>query len=112
MKKLAYAILSSLVLTPALHAVLPPLYQSADEIKAILNSEELEQRLTAGDVIMLIRKNDNGYTIISNKHQLQVDVINQPSYRPGPTHFKLQFHDAVPLEAQRALHLDNVHEEA
>lgn len=77
-------------------AALPPLYQSAHEIKAILEDDELAASLGAGGVIESIEKNESGYEIRTERKELQVDVIPQPQDKPGPVQFKLHFHKATP----------------
>lgn len=72
-------------------AILPPLYQTSNEIKAILESKELGQKLGSGDVIQTIQKNESGYEIITNKHRLQVDVSYVSNKGPGPAEYKFIF---------------------
>lgn len=75
-------------------AALPPLYQSAKELKTILDSSELADELSSGDVIESIDRNESGYEVRTQRAQLQVDVIYQPQDMPGPVPFKLHFHKA------------------
>lgn len=97
MKRLALTILASLALTQA-EALLPPLYQGSTELKAILGDEQLGQKLGAGDVITKIEKTDQGYTITTNKHKMEVFVVYEPAKQPGPAHYKIHFGEALPLE--------------
>lgn len=92
MKKILSALIFSWVLGQSGYALLPPLYQTANEIKAILESKELSQKLKSGEVIMTIQKNDEGYEIVTNKHRLQVDVSYLHQNRPGPSQFQFDFH--------------------
>lgn len=75
-----------------LDATLPPLYQTAREIKAILANEELSHHLSSGEAIIQINKTEKGYEIITSQHRLTVDVIYQPASHPGPDPFKLVFY--------------------
>lgn len=86
-------------LTQSVFCALPPLYQTANEIKEILNSENLGSSLSAGEGITDIQKNENGYKITTNKHTVQVDVIRKASKskRAGPIQFEIEFHSPAPL---------------
>ena len=99
MKIFALILLASLGGMQA-EALLPPLYQTSSEIKAIMADEQLGQKLQAGEVIEKIEKNDKGYEITTNKSHLQVNVMNETAQRPGPTHYKLQFGEPTPLSSQ------------
>lgn len=97
MKIFLTACLSFLSIFSSMEAVLPPLYEGAKEIRAMLKNRELDQKLESGEVITTIQKNEKGYEIITNKHRVQVDVIYQPNAHPGPARFELQFHEAEAL---------------
>lgn len=96
MKK--YLLLLCLSSALSLSAALPPLYQSSNEIKAILSSESLGSALSAGELITTIQKNKQGYEITTNRRHVQVDIVYEPNQKPGPAQFKLQFHEATPLQ--------------
>lgn len=98
MKKLRFTILAALMMTLQVEAILPPLYQTSSEIKAMMEDIQLGQKLQSGEVIEKIEKNEQGYLIVTNKSQLQVKVIYQPSQGPGPAHYKLYFDDSTPLQ--------------
>jgi len=93
MKKLFLAFTMSICVCLTTEALLPPLFQTADEIKAILSDKELSHYLHAGEVITTIQKNDRGYEIITNQHRLQVDVGYEQLDLPGPARFKFVFHE-------------------
>jgi hypothetical protein len=99
MKKLGMILLASLAVIQA-EALLPPLYQTAAEIRSIVSSEQLGQKLQSGEVIEKIEKNDQGYEITTNQHQIQVEVEYEPAQRPGPAHFRLHFGEPHPLSSQ------------
>ena len=90
-------LLVNLVAFLPINAVLPPLYQTANEIKAILASEDLGVYLTSGEPIMMIEKVENGYEIKTNRHKLNIEIIYQPMKHPGPAQFVLKFQKAIPL---------------
>ncbi len=85
-----------LFISQAGFALLPPLYQTANEIKAILSDQQLGQKLQSGDVIMSIQKNKESYEVVTNTRKIQVDVIYQPANRPGPAQFVFKFYDPIP----------------
>ncbi len=97
MKTFLCIILLSVGLLSPLSAVLPPLYQTAHEIEAIVTSPELDRYLTSADVLTSIEKVKEGYQITTNKHRLLVNVIYQPLQQPGPARFVLKFNKAQPL---------------
>ncbi len=77
---------------------LSPLYASISEIQSVLSDEQIGKKLHAGEAIISIQKNDLGYEIVTNQNRLQVDVVHEPSERPGPAHYHLQFEDPIPLK--------------
>ena len=97
MKRLALVVVASSIFIQA-QAILPPLYQTSSEIKAIMANEQLGEKLQSGEVIEKIEKNDRGYEITTNKSRLQVDVEYEPTERfAGPAHYKLHFGNPIPL---------------
>lgn len=79
-------------------AVLPPLYTTLDEFKALIESKELTEKLESGESIMAIRRNrKDGFSVITNKHVLFVDVETIPdrSGKVGPKKFVLKFHEPI-----------------
>lgn len=103
MKKLITGLLAVYLVSGMAEALLPPLYEGVREIKAIIENEEFDQKLTSGEVVETIQKNETGYEILSNKHRLQVDVkykVNDrsgPEHNVGPAQFELYFHDPKPI---------------
>ncbi|MFA6118808.1 MAG: hypothetical protein WCT85_01280 [Parachlamydiales bacterium] len=77
-------------------AILPPLYHSLNEIKAITSDERLSNELGSAELILEIKKNESGYLITTNKSTLQVDVIYIPQKMIGPGKFELKFYDKKP----------------
>ncbi|MBN1914940.1 MAG: hypothetical protein JW769_03520 [Parachlamydiales bacterium] len=95
MKKLFLMMILS---SSAVFAALPPFYQSSKEIMAILSSEELHNALGSGEIIQKITRNSRGYTVISGRYCIEVDVEYIPREMIGPVAFDLHFHDPVPLQ--------------
>jgi len=82
-----------LISATSLDALLPPLYQSANEIQVLLRSENLGQFLHSGEQIVEIAKVDGGYRIYTLDHTLEASVVYKPNERPGPAKFDIIFHD-------------------
>jgi len=76
-----------LTLTSALESALPPLWQSRDEIRSLLEVQDIGRYLDSSEVIKEIKKSDFGYLIITNKHTLEARIRYQPQDMPGPTNF-------------------------
>lgn len=72
-------------------SVLPPFYQTRDEIRQILSDDRLSESIPDGEPILKIKRNDKGYKITTNKHSLQVNVNYKPLSRPGPAQFDFEF---------------------
>lgn len=87
----------AILATTQLQGLLPPLYQTANEIKAILSDEQLGGKLESGEVIEKIEKNDHGYEIWTNKSHLQVSIVYEHLQHPGPAQYKLYFNDRISI---------------
>jgi hypothetical protein len=79
---------------------LHPKYQTAREIRAILDDERLYEKL-GNEIIQSIRKTEDGYVVATRLFEIQVDVTYLPPLVPGvigaPQRFELAFHDPVYL---------------
>ena len=77
---------------------LPPKYQIAREIRAILDDCRLYEKL-GNEVIQGIRKTEGGYVIATRSFEFQVDVNYLSPSTPGiigePARFELVFQDPV-----------------
>lgn len=69
---------------------LPPLYQSIREYKALIESPELSQ-LGSAEMIKEIQRDETGFTVLSERKTLHVDVVYDPQDQPGPVKFHLEF---------------------
>lgn len=78
-------------LSGSLQAALPPLYQTAAEIVALLQDHELGKVLSDGEPIVEIHKIDTGYLVVTTKHQVQATIVYEPAVRPGPAQFNVKF---------------------
>lgn len=77
-------------------ALLPPLFESIAQIKAILDAPELKIELQSGDVIESISRNESGWEIQTNKRELQIEVVSLPLKQPGPGQYEIHFQKAQP----------------
>jgi len=72
-------------------ALLPPLYQSVKEYKALLNDPRLEKTFASGEFIQSIERKESGFTVTTNKQILKVDIVYKKQRLPGPAEFQLEF---------------------
>lgn len=98
-KKFFLAMLLSIYLASSVDAALPPLYQSLNEFKALLEHPQLTQKLQSGELITDIEKSDRVFIITTNKHTLEVNIVYEAQSSPGPQQFKLEFAEPVPVYA-------------
>jgi hypothetical protein len=98
MKKFIMIFISSLALNLSVEAALPPVYQSAKEFRALLDSPTLTEIIDSGEPIKIIIRDKNGFIVKTNKHLLKVDVVYDPMGQPGPVKFHLAFHELEPLD--------------
>lgn len=103
MKKIAFFLL--LVCSAPAFALLPPLYHSLNEFKALVESPELDKHLDSGEAIIAIRRTEKGLVVITNKHLLFVEIENVPADVVGPATFKLKFQDPIPRVEGKRPHL-------
>ena len=88
--------LATLTATGSLYATLPPLWQNVAELKSILSDEHLGSHLESGEVILDIKKTDQGWMIITNHHELPIHIVYKESKMPGPAQFNVEFGKAQP----------------
>lgn len=79
-------------------ALLAPIYQSVKELEAILADRALFDQLKPNESIQEIKHINDSYVIITNVHQMIVDVIYIPTAQVGPQEFKLDFHAPTLLD--------------
>jgi hypothetical protein len=79
-------------------AVLPPFYQTSEEIEAILDSDELASAFGSGEPIMEIKRVEEGYLVKGNRYQITVKIKYIPTDRLGPAKFELSFEEPVSIE--------------
>lgn len=82
---------SILFISNNLMAALPPYYQSAKEIIAVLNNPEVAEKIGSGRVIHYVIKAEGGYIINAGKCTLSVKVTYspQPNGMVGPAIFEV-----------------------
>lgn len=95
MKKLI--VLTLLLCTQPAFALLPPLNQSIQELKGILNNNDLEEYLPSGEKIQSIEAVKNGYLVNTQRYSMLVQVQYQKQTQPGPAQFTLFFHEPTRL---------------
>lgn len=88
-----------MVITSSGYAVLPPLYESVKEFKALLNDPRLTENLTSGEPILAIEKEYTDFTVTTNEHTMKVKVVYEEMARPGPNEFHLEF--STPIATRR-----------
>jgi hypothetical protein len=101
MKKLLVILALGVALTQApLQALLPPLFQSMEEFKALSLDKRLTEKLESGESVVSITRFDKKYTVITNRHKINVDVIYDKTNNNGPAKFHFVFHDPQPLNTR------------
>ena len=95
MKKLFLFI--AILFTHSVSGLLPPFYESLKEYQALLSSPTLPEKLTSGEWIVDIKRQDDVFTIETLKNRLQVKVVYEKQQRIGPAAFHLEFGEVVPL---------------
>lgn len=99
MKKIIAVFALSLALAQgSLQALLPPLYQSMEEFKALSQDKRLTEKLESGESIVSIARFDKKYTVFTNRHKIIVDVVYDKTNVKGPAKFHFVFHDPQPLK--------------
>jgi hypothetical protein len=91
------AILSLSATSPMASAALPPYYQTAREIQAVVENGDLAQKIGSGRAITSITRKDGGYTVIASECEVFVKVVYEapPEGLVGAARFHLEV--ATPL---------------
>lgn len=84
-----------------IQAVLPPLYETLAEYKALLENPQLARSLNSGEAIESIQRTDKQFLIITNKRVVTIDIIYEHQDFPGPRRFHFEF----PRESSSDLHV-------
>jgi hypothetical protein len=79
-------------------ALLPPLYQSIDEYKALLKNQKLIDKLDSGDAIVDIKRDPQGFTVTTLKKIIQLELIFDPVAHPGPAKFHIEIRSIQNIE--------------
>lgn len=101
-KTLQYLFFAGLTITSCAsmdaQALLPPLFESINEYKMLINSDDLGKKLDSGEAIVDIERREGCcFLIITNKSTIEVDIVKDKQETPGPGKFHLIFHDKAPL---------------
>lgn len=100
MKKL---LLTFFLVMPAINfGLLPPLYDTLNELKSLVNDERLPKALQSGEAIMSITRQADSFLVTTNKNTLVVKIITEPTRLIGPRQYHLEFETAKPLEQNKA----------
>lgn len=79
-------------------SILPPLYHTLAEFKAVVESPELTSSLQSGEVIISItREESTRLIVLTNKNKLVIEVVFEQTDRIGPAKFHLVFHKPEPI---------------
>lgn len=93
--KIAAALLISLgTFSASLQAILPPLYQTSQELRQLLEGDRLGKALPSGEPILEIRRNEKGYEITTAHYHVQANINYIPTGHPGPAQFEVEFQKA------------------
>jgi hypothetical protein len=97
MKTLFLIVCVSFVYLSPAEGLLPPLYQSMNEYKALLDDPRFSEAFTSGEVLVEIERKDNLFFVTTNRSKMQVTIHYDQKRRIGPAQFYLEFSPAVPL---------------
>lgn len=93
-----WLLLAALIGPLSIQALLPPLYLTLAEFKAIIEDKKLLDKLSSGEAIVSIARGENNtYEILTTQHKIIVDVVFEKTQMIGPGKFHLEFHDPQPL---------------
>src|SRR5262245_14109966 len=80
----------------AAHALLPPFWQSAAEIKAIVESQQVHDALKYEEPITSVaRSGDHTYELKTPRCSLTITIVDKPGGGPGPAQFELSIGTAT-----------------
>ncbi len=102
MKKLLIVSMLLIGLSHAnLQAILPPLYGSKAEFKALIEDSRLTEKFQSGEAIVSISRAGKSFTVVTTRNKMLVDVVPHIAQRErpwaGPAEFHLEFHEPRPL---------------
>lgn len=96
MKK--FLLTAAVISGSSLFAILAPLHESIVEIETILKDQRFAKSFKPSESIQEIMKTENGYLIVTDNYQMDVELTYLPSNRPGPQKFELNFRSPVPVQ--------------
>lgn len=103
MKRLCFIIITCLALiqfSTASAAAQSSLNSGRDEFKTLINDRQFTGKLDPSDTIVAIYRTKTGFTILTNKHKMHVDVVVDKTSKAGGAEFHLVFHDPVERAAR------------
>ncbi len=95
MKKLCFVVLTCFVLGSFSFAAAaePNLHSAVNEFKSLVNDKQLTNKLSSDEYVVAIYRGKEGFTILTNKHKVKVDVVAGKIGKGGEQEFHLVFHD-------------------
>ena len=93
-------ILMGLLLGPfSVQALLPPLYHTLAEFKAIVDDKQLVAKLESGEpIVSITRLEDGNFEVLTTKHKIIINVVFEKTQLIGPGKFHLVIHDPQPID--------------
>lgn len=91
MKKILCTIFAIVFFQTPAFALLAPLEQSLKEMTAIITSREISNKFPPAETIQKIIKGQNSYLIQTERHEVNVEILEIPSKKVGPKEFKFVF---------------------
>lgn len=101
MKKLCFVVLTCFALGSFSHApaaavetvtAQPSLHTTINEFRSLVNDNQLSTNLSSDEHVYAIFRNDEGFTILTNKHKIKVDIVAGKVGKGGQQEYHLVFH--------------------
>jgi hypothetical protein len=97
MKKICAVIATAIILVQfTVQAILPPLYHTLAEFKALIQDKQFVEKLNSGEVLESITLTDSKFIILTSQHRLVVEIVYERTERIGPAQFHLVFNEPQP----------------
>lgn len=95
--KLGIILMALLIGFNSMQALLPPLYHTLAEFKAIVDDKMLLDKLESGEAIVSITRLDDGnFEVLTTKNKLSIEVVFDKTKLIGPGKFHLVIQDPQP----------------
>lgn len=81
----------------SIQALLPPLYHTLAEFKAVVEDKQLIAKLESDEsIVSITRMEDGNFEVLTSKHRIMIDVVFEKAELIGPGKFHLVIHDPHP----------------